>query len=92
MEQRPKRFANWEDIKEYVNCNNCQSYWDGSCDPPAIGSTRGCKAFKATRDVNYEAELKTLQKGLERAQISIVVMYVAFFVLAVAMCFLHVGG
>lgn len=92
MEKRPKRFASWEDIKEYVNCNNCRSYWDGSCDPPAVGSTRDCKAFKATRDVSYEADLKAIHKDMEQAKTSVVILYVGLLVLGVIMCLLHAGG
>lgn len=59
------RFDEWEGI---VDCNSCTLYWDEQCDGAQNtpqGSTRLCKAFKATRRVDIPLQIKSLQRGLE---------------------------
>lgn len=63
-QQTPKaRFDNWEAV---VDCNDCESYWNESCDGVSDGSTRLCRAFTARRKVNIPLQLKDQQMAIER--------------------------
>ena len=59
------RFDEWEGI---VDCNSCTLYWNEQCDGTQNtpqGSTRLCKAYKATRRVDVPLQIKSLQNGLK---------------------------
>jgi hypothetical protein len=58
----PSRFDEWDEI---VDCNDCQHYYDNTCDGVSKGSTRLCKQFKAVRGINMPEEIKSLQNGLK---------------------------
>lgn len=57
-----KRF---DDYME-VDCNDCEHYWDNSCDGASVGSQRVCNSFLATRKVVIPAQIKSLENRLER--------------------------
>ena len=57
----PKRFEDWEE----VNCNDCQRYWDSSCDGVQKGSQKPCNSFLATRSVIIPLQVKSLQKSVK---------------------------
>ena len=51
-----------------VDCNNCNHYWDNSCDSPKTlikGSTTLCNSFKATRSVIIPLKLERLERALK---------------------------
>lgn len=54
----------FDDFKE-VSCNDCEHYWDTSCDGVPEGSGRVCNSFKATRSVILPAKLERLERRLE---------------------------
>lgn len=58
----PSRFDEWDEI---VDCNDCQHYYDNTCDGVSKGSTRLCKQFKAVRGINMPEEIKSLRNGLK---------------------------
>lgn len=69
--EEPKRFDDWP----RVDCNNCSRYWDNSCDgvkcntnsdKSLSGSTRLCNSFIAVRKVVIPAQIKALEKRVER--------------------------
>lgn len=55
----PKRFEDWP-MK--VDCNECQRYWDSSCDAAPQGSERRCNSFLATREIVIPGQIKDLQR------------------------------
>ena len=57
-----KRFDDYTE----VNCNDCGRYWDNSCDGAPVGSQRVCNSFLATRSIVIPAQIKSLEKRLER--------------------------
>jgi len=66
-EETNKRFDDtWN--KETVDCNDCELYWNNSCDgvKPCIinvkDSTKLCKLFIPTRKLDIPAELKILEE------------------------------
>ena len=47
-----------------VDCNDCQHYWDNSCDGVDVSSeaqNRPCKTFLATRKISIPQEIKSLK-------------------------------
>ena len=54
-----KRFDNWGE----VDCNNCDHYWDSSCDSVQKGSQRPCSSYLATRTIIIPEQIKRLQKS-----------------------------
>lgn len=69
MDKEPKRFSEWVE----VDCNECQRYWDNSCDgckDALKGSKMPCNSFLATRSViipQQIEQLKTTINGLKTA-------------------------
>lgn len=62
MSEEPKRFSDWVE----VDCNECQRYWDNSCDgckDALKGSKTPCNSFLATRSVIIPQQIEALKKG-----------------------------
>lgn len=55
---KKSRFDDWKDVQD---CNDCQHYWNNTCDAPTDGSKLRCNSFLATRKVNIQRQIKTLQ-------------------------------
>jgi hypothetical protein len=51
-------FSEWEDC----DCNECEHYWDSSCDGVAKGTKKPCGQFSATRSVIIPEQIKRLTK------------------------------
>ena len=67
-ENEPKRFSDWVE----VDCNECQRYWDNSCDgckDTLKGSKTPCNSFLATRSVIIPQEIERLRKANNRRNI-----------------------
>ena len=77
-EKNKKRFEDWED----VDCNQCERYWDNSCDGvPLKGSRRVCTAFSATRSVIIPLQIKRLERRLEGLTAASAIMAAAIVIL-----------
>ena len=64
-DKEPKRFSEWVE----VDCNECQRYWDNSCDgckDTLKGSKTPCNSFLATRSVIIPLEIERLKKANKR--------------------------
>lgn len=44
-----------------VECNNCEHYWDSSCDGTPIKKERNCTSYKATRREDIPEQIKRLE-------------------------------
>ena len=55
-----------------IDCNDCNHYWNNSCDGVKKGSERLCNAFIATRNVIIPEEIKSLKKALSELGIAVV--------------------
>jgi hypothetical protein len=71
----------FDDFQE-VSCNDCEHYWDTSCDGVPEGSKRLCNGFKATRSVILPAKIERLEKGLQRLTGACAVMAIGLVILA----------
>lgn len=49
--------------ESYVDCNDCQHYWDDSCDGVPKDDIRPCTAFKATKRTDIPVQLEKLSKN-----------------------------
>lgn len=77
-EKNKKRFEEWED----VDCNQCERYWDNSCDgAPLKGSRRACTAFSATRSVIIPLQIKRLERRLEGLTVASAIMAAAIVII-----------
>lgn len=56
-----KRFEEWEE----VTCNDCEHYWDNSCDGIRNGSGKLCNSFKVTRGVIVPEQIEELQANVK---------------------------
>lgn len=77
MSEEPnnKRFSEWVE----VDCNECQRYWDNSCDgckDTLKGSKMPCNSFLATRSVIIPQEIKQLKKAVKGLKIAIAILSV----------------
>lgn len=78
MTDAPKRFEDWED----VDCNECERYWDSSCDGVSKGSYKPCNSFLATRSVVIPAKIKALEGRVRWLEIALGVSIVCFGIVA----------
>ena len=53
-----KRFDEWTE----VDCNDCQHYWDSSCDGVCKGAEAFCTSYVATRKVVIAEKVNALEK------------------------------
>lgn len=67
-----KRF---EDYPMPVDCNECESYWDNSCDGTPRGTERRCNSFSATRSVVIPAQIKSLQSAVLNLRIQLLMSH-----------------
>ena len=75
MSEEPKRFSEWVE----VDCNECQRYWDNSCDgckDALKGSKTPCNSFLATRQVKIPQEIERLKKGYNGLKTAFVILSV----------------
>lgn len=52
-----------------ASCNECEHYWNDACDSIAVGKTKECKFYKATRAVVIPAQLEQLQKEIKNIRL-----------------------
>lgn len=72
MDNEPKRFSEWVE----VDCNECQRYWDNSCDgckDALKGSKTPCNSFLATRSVIIPKEIEALKIDILRLKTAIII-------------------
>ena len=67
-----------------VDCNDCEHWWDSSCDGVYKGTERQCKTFKATRGINIPSEVKRVKNDLRRLQITYYILVGLFMLQLVA--------
>lgn len=60
-EGKPTVFSEWEDC----DCNECEHYWDSSCDGVDKGKKKQCSQFSATRSVIIPEQIKRLKKAVK---------------------------
>ncbi len=72
----PKRFDDY-----LADCNECQHYWNDTCDGAKPHDTRPCTSFKATRKVDIPEQIKKLDnevKVLKKCYVFLTFMYMLF--------------
>lgn len=79
-----ERFDKWE----YVDCNECQNYWNDTCDGVSKGRESVCTSFIATRMVNIPAQIKALRSDLKWVRVCVILTDIAIIV----HCLNHVFG
>lgn len=82
------RFDDWEDVKD---CNQCEHYWNNTCDAPPEGSKLSCNSFLATRKVIIHEQIKTLQNSNKRLKIAVTVLCICYLILCVLVLSLFGG-
>ena len=73
MDNETKRFSEWVE----VDCNECQRYWDNSCDgckDSVKGSKTPCNSFLATRSVIIPQEIERLKSDIFGLKTAIVIL------------------
>lgn len=86
MSDEPKRFSEWVE----VDCNECQRYWDNSCDgckDTLKGSKMPCNSFLATRSVIIPQQIEQLKTAINGLKIALIVLGCGVLILT-----LVVGG
>ena len=74
-----KRFDEWSE----VDCNQCQHYWNDSCDSVQQGVKRPCNSFLATRKVNIPAKLDSLKIKVKRIGLTLLIELMWLVVLTI---------
>lgn len=67
---KPKIFDGWEEVA----CDDCEHYWNSTCDSHSESHRRLCSSFKMTRQASIPKQIKTLEKRLSVALRGIVVL------------------
>lgn len=66
-----KRFEGWEDVA----CEDCQHYWDSSCDG-STGSQRVCTTFLAAKRHFIPERIKRLENQYKAVITALIMLYV----------------
>ena len=69
-----------------VDCEDCNHWWNNSCDGVKKGSERLCNAFIATRNVIIPQEIEELKKALRRLSVSLALLGLSELLLVVWLC------
>lgn len=77
MSESPKRFEDWYE----VDCNQCQRYYDNSCDGVQKGSKKACNSYLATREVVIPTKIKELEKRLRYLGLVLITLVVINLIL-----------
>ena len=70
MSKDSKIFEDWYK----VDCNQCERYYDNSCDGVQKGSTKPCNSFLATRSILIPKQLKSLQRRIDWLSVIVAVL------------------
>ena len=73
-----KIFDNYE-----VDCNECQHYWDSSCDGVPIDQKRNCAVFIATRTKDIPMQIKKLNKKVDKLKAAVISVLIIDILLGV---------
>ena len=73
-----KIFDNYE-----IECNDCQCYWDSSCDGVPIDQKRNCTSFIATRTKDIPMQIKKLNKKVDKLKVAVVSVLIIDILLGV---------
>lgn len=79
MSNSTKRFGDWVD----VNCNECEHYWNNTCDGVCKGSQRACNSFLATRSVVIPAQIDKLRNDVKWLGIGLILETIMLVILGV---------
>lgn len=63
-----------------VDCNECRSYWDSSCDGTPVKKERKCTAYVATRRTDIPRQMRELKRQVYNTKASIDKLYVIFII------------
>ena len=63
-----------------VNCNECQSYWDSSCDGVPLDKKRNCTSFIATRTTDIPKQIAQLKHEVVLHRKFIIGMVLGFII------------
>lgn len=85
-ENKPSVFSEWEEC----DCNQCERYWDSSCDGVKKNKRKSCNAFMATRSVIIPEQIKDLQKQIKLLRWAVMVIAVVTILTNIGIMFL--GG
>lgn len=66
-----------------VECNDCQHYWDDTCDGVPIAKKRNCTSFIATRTTDIPLQITFVNKKVDRLKIAIAIVGVIDIILGV---------
>ena len=84
MSDTPKRFEDWRE----VNCNDCQHYWDSSCDGASRGSKIGCNSYLATRSIVIPEKVNWLEKRVKQLEWEVIALSVCLSIALIALFYI----
>jgi hypothetical protein len=59
-----------------VECNECEHYWDSSCDGTPLKQERSCTSYKATRREDIPGQIKKLKYNIDKLYLIMLIMNV----------------
>lgn len=65
--------------ESYVDCNQCQHYWNTVCDGAPTKQIKPCTSFKATRQTDVPLQIEKLSKGQKQSDRSILWLHIIVF-------------
>ena len=63
-----------------VHCEECQHYWDDSCEGTRVGSYKPCTAFVATKRIDLPSRVQKLEKWLKHVLRSILLVDIVIII------------
>ena len=62
--------------ESYVDCNQCQHYWNAVCDGAPTQQIKPCTSFKATRQTDVPLQIEKLSKGQKQSEKGILWLHI----------------
>jgi hypothetical protein len=81
-ENKPSVFSEWEEC----DCNQCEHYWDSSCDGVAKDKRKVCGQFSATRSVIIPEQIKDLYRLVKWVMWSEILIAVGVIIHVIGAC------
>ena len=81
MEQYEQlRFDDFHEVKQTVECNNCERYYVNQCDGVNKGENKPCREFLAVRNVNIPEELESLRERVNSLNAYVILLGITLLI------------
>ena len=71
----------------YVDCNECQHYWNDTCDGVPSNKERACSSYIATKKVDLPNKIMLLERKVKNLQATQTLFSILFILVGLCIIF-----